>query len=159
MGAIVNMIGKAIDFLAAHFEEWGADPAHFCLAGHSAGGHLAACHRTHPAVSLVLCFSGLYDLEPIRLCYLNEKLDLTPAEVAAYSPQIHIGPGAPTLLTVGGAELPELRRQTADYSSCLQTRGESVEGISAPCYDHFTILETLAQPDGAALEAVVRAFS
>ena len=159
MGAIVNMIGKAIDFLAAHFEEWGADPAHFCLAGHSAGGHLAACHRTHPAVSLVLCFSGLYDLEPIRLCYLNEKLDLTPAEVAAYSPQIHIGPGAPTLLTVGGAELPELRRQTADYSSCLQTRGESVEGISAPCHNHFTILETLAQPDGAALEAVVRAFS
>ena len=158
IGDIVNEIGQAIDFLVAHFKEWGADPTRLCLAGHSAGGHLATWYRSHPAVSLVLGISGLYDLEPIRLSYLNEKLDLTPAEVAAYSPEIHIRPGVPTLLTVGGAELPELRRQTTDYASCLRTRGELVEEISAPGYNHFTVLETLAQPDGAAIMAVVRAF-
>ncbi|MBB6142709.1 acetyl esterase/lipase [Silvibacterium bohemicum] len=159
MGAIVSEIGQAIDFLVAHFEEWGADPACLCLAGHSAGGHLAAMHRNHPAVSLVLCMSGLYDLEPIRLSYLNEKLNLTPSEVAAYSPQTYIGPGAPTLLTVGDSELPELMRQTADYSSLLRARGELVEEILAPGRNHFTITEMLAMPDGAALNAVVRAFS
>jgi acetyl esterase/lipase len=159
IGAIANEIGQAINFLAAHFEEWGADPARLCLAGHSAGGHLAAWHRTHPAVSLVLGISGLYDLEPIRLCYLNEKLDLTPAEVAAYSPDAHIGHGVPTLLTAGGDELPELRRQTGDYASWLRARGELVEEVSAPGYNHFTILKTLAKPDGSALDAVVRAFS
>ena len=159
IGAIVNEIGQAIDFLATHLEEWGADPERLCLAGHSAGGHLAAWHRTHPAVSLVLGISGLYDLEPIRLCYLNEKLDLTPADVEVYSPERHIGAGVRTLLTVGAAELPELRRQTADYASCLRARAELVEEVSAPGYNHFTILETLARPDGAALRAVVRAFS
>ncbi len=103
--------------------------------------------------------SGLYDLEPIRLSYLNEKLDLTPAEVAAYSPQIHLGPGVPTLLTVGDAELPELMRQTAYYASLLRARGELIEEISAPGRNHFTITEMLALPDGAALNAVVQAFS
>ena len=159
MGAIVSEIGQAIDFLVAHFREWGADPARLCLVGHSAGGHLAACHRAHPVVSLMLCMSGLYDLEPIRLSYVNDKLGLTPAEVAAYSPQTRIGHGARTLLAVGGSELPEIVRQTADYASSLRAGGELVEEISAPGRNHFTITETLALPDGAALDAVVRAFS
>jgi acetyl esterase/lipase len=159
IGAIVSEVGQAIDFLVAHFVEWGADTARLCLVGHSAGGHLAASHRSHPAVSLVLCMSGFYDLEPIRLCYVNDKLDLTPAEVADYSPQMHIGPGVPTLLTVGGAELPEVRRQTGDYASSLRASGERVEEISAPGCNHFTITELLASSDGAALKAVVRAFS
>jgi acetyl esterase/lipase len=159
VGAIVAEIGRAIDFLAAHFAEWGADPARLCLAGHSAGGHLAAWYRAHPSVSLVLGISGLYDLEPIRLSYLNDKLDLTPAEVATYSPEIHIGRGARTVLTAGGAELSELRRQTSSYACCLRARRELVEEISAPGYNHFTVLDMVALPDGAALKAVIRAFS
>ncbi len=30
--------------------------------------------------------SGLYDLEPIRLCYLNKVVRLTESDVASYSP-------------------------------------------------------------------------
>ena len=159
MGEIVDEIGQAVDFLASCLPDWGADRRRLCLAGHSAGGHLAACHRNHPAVSLVLGISGLYDLEPIRLCYLNDKLDLTPDEVAAHSPERHITPGAKTLLTVGAIELPELIRQTTDYAALLRRHGEAAEEIPAPGRDHFDVLETIAVPDGAALEAVAVAFS
>jgi len=62
-------------------------------------------------------------------------------------------------VTVGSAELPELKRQTADYASSLRASGELVEEISAPGRNHFTITELVAQPDGAALDAVIRAFS
>jgi arylformamidase len=159
MGEIVDEIGQAIDFLASCLADWGADPRRLCLSGHSAGGHLAACHRSHPAVSLVLGISGLYDLEPIRLCYLNDKLDLTPAEVAALSPELHIAPGARTLLTVGAIELPELIRQSTGYAGRLRAGGEAVGEIPAPGHDHLTVLETIALPDGPALEAVAVAFS
>jgi arylformamidase len=159
MGQIVDEIGQAVDFLASCLPDWGADPRRLCLAGHSAGGHLAVCHRAHPAVSLVLGISGLYDLEPIRLCYLNDKLDLTPDEVAERSPARHIGPGARTLLTVGAIELPELIRQTVDYAALQRAAGQDPKEIAAPGHDHFTVLETIAMPDGAALEAVAEAFS
>ncbi|HEV2678197.1 MAG TPA: alpha/beta hydrolase [Aliidongia sp.] len=159
IGAIVDEIGQAVDFLASHFAGWGADPRRLCLSGHSAGGHLAASHRAHPAVALVLGISGLYDLEPISLCYLNDKLDLIPEEVTLHSPERHVGPGVRTLLTVGAIELPELIRQTGSYAGLLRDGGETVEEIAAPNHDHFTVLETIAVPDGPALEAVALAFS
>jgi acetyl esterase/lipase len=159
MGEIVDEIGMAVDFLASCMADWGADPRRLCLSGHSAGGHLAAAHRTHPAVALVLGISGLYDLEPISLCYLNDKLDLSAEEVAAYSPERHIGPGAKTLLTVGANELAELVRHTTDYAAHLAAAGQQVVEIPAPGRDHFDVLEEIAYPDGAAIEAVAQAFS
>lgn len=159
MGEIVDEIGMAVDFLASCMADWGADPRRLCLSGHSAGGHLAAAHRAHPAVSLVLGISGLYDLEPISLCYLNDKLDLSADEIAAHSPERHIGPGAKTLLTVGAIELPELVRHTVDYAAHLRAASETVIEIPAPGRDHFDVLEEIAFPDGVALEAVVTAFS
>ena len=58
-----------------------AMPQRLYLAGHSAGGHLAAMAlatewRTfglpEDVIKGVCAISGVFDLEPIRLCYLNE---------------------------------------------------------------------------------------
>ncbi|HVJ53302.1 MAG TPA: alpha/beta hydrolase [Aliidongia sp.] len=159
MTEIVGEIGHALDFLAAKLPSLGAARGPLCLAGHSAGGHLAASHRGHRAVSAVLGISGLYELEPISLNYLNDKLRLDAAEVAAFSPIRHIRTGARLLLTVGGIELPELIRQTEDYAAAARAAGEAVTLIPAPGHDHFTVLENLARPDGPALEALTRLFS
>ena len=46
-----------------------------------------------------------------------------------------------------------------DQSTGHKEFRELVEEIAAPGYNHFTILDTVAMAGGAALEAVVRAFS
>lgn len=154
MTRIVGQIGRLLDHLAGR-PELGAGP--MILSGHSAGGQLAAIHRAHPAVGRVLAISGLHDLEPISLGALNDKLRLTPAEIAAFSPQRQIGPGAPTVIAAGAEELPELVRQSDDYAAACRKAAQRVELVHVAGRDHFSVLDDLADPKGeqiAALETV-----
>ncbi|MDK8871359.1 alpha/beta hydrolase [Paracoccus sp. SSJ] len=149
MTQIVAEIGHLLDHLAPRLAG-----RRLCLAGHSAGGHLAAMHRGHPAVGSVLAISGLFDLEPIGLGQLNDKLQLTEAEIAACSPQRIIAPGAPTLVAVGAGELPELIRQSDDYAEACRQAGERAVLLHVPGCDHFQVLDDLAEPAGAQLTAL-----
>ena len=147
---IVDEIGRAIGWLAARAGEHGGDPARIFVAGHSAGGHLAATTIGRRDVAGVLAISGLFDLEPIRLCYLDEKLRLTEAQVEGRSPIRNIpGTRAPAVVTAGAAELPELVRQSRDYAQALGLAPLLLDGR-----DHFTVLDELARPEGALCEAL-----
>jgi len=149
MTQIVAEIGRLLDHLAAELAG-----RRLCLAGHSAGGHLAAMHRGHPAVASVLAISGLFDLLPISLGQLNDKLQLTAAEIAALSPMRNIGRGAPMLVSVGAEELPELVRQSDDYAAACRRAGEPAALLHVPGCDHFRVLDDLADPEGAQLAAL-----
>ena len=144
LDGIVAEIHAALTFLAKSH-------AAIYVAGWSAGGHLTAMSMPHPAVKAGVAVSGIYDLEPIRLCYLNEKLRLDEAEARRNSPLLLPGFDKPLTVTYGGAELPELRRQSEEYAKVLK-RGKLVPLAGL---DHFTILEELASPAGA-LTGMVR---
>ena len=102
-----------------------------------------------------IAISGIYDLEPIRLNYLNEKLGLDPAEAARNSPILHLPSRAASLVvTVGLGELPELIRQSEEYAAAWKKRGLAGRYLPVAKHDHFSILEELARPDGAILEAL-----
>jgi arylformamidase len=148
MTGIVTEIGRLLDHLKADRDGLGIAGRPLCLSGHSAGGHLTAVHRTHTAVSKALAISALVDLEPISLCWLNDKLTLTHAEIDDYSPLRHIGKGAPMMIAVGSHELPELVRHSTEYALACETAGERVGLLHLPGCDHFSILEDLARPDG-----------
>jgi arylformamidase len=153
---IVGEVRRAVDWLAAHAAEHGGDPTRIYLSGHSAGGHLTAMAMERSGVAGALALSGLYDLEPIRLNYLNEKLGLDEASARRHSPILHLPVAMPPLLVaVGAAELPELVRQSSEYASALTARGFPVEYRAMAGHDHFTILDELARPEGALCRALL----
>jgi arylformamidase len=78
-------VRRSVRWLAEHLGEYGADPNRLYVSGHSAGGHLTAMTMPLAEVCGGIAISGIYDLEPIRLNYLNEKLGLD-AEVERNSP-------------------------------------------------------------------------
>jgi hypothetical protein len=83
---IVAEVRCSVKWLAAHLDEYGADPNRLYVAGHSAGGHLTAMAMPLAEVRGGIAISGLFDLEPIRLNYLNEKLGLDTAEAERNRP-------------------------------------------------------------------------
>ena len=125
------------------------------VSGHSAGGHLTAIALEVPGVHGGIAISGLFDLEPIQLGSLNAAMRMTAQEARLNSPA-HRQPGhAPCIVAVGGAELPELVRQSRDYETFLRTKGCDVRELVIPGEDHFSILEQLAQPHGVLANAAV----
>jgi arylformamidase len=154
MTQIVGEIGSLLDHVAANRDRLALGPGPVCLAGHSAGGHLSAVHRSHPLIAYAMSISPLVDLEPISLSWLNGKLNLTPHEIDAYSPLRHLSKGAPMTVAVGAAELPELVRHASEYATAAQKAGETVRYVPIDHCNHFSILEDLAQPSGILMTAL-----
>lgn len=157
MTEIVGEIGALLAALAADRDGLGTRGP-VCLAGHSAGGQLSAHFRAHQALVHAMPISALVDLEPIALSWLNDKLQLTPHEIEAFSPMRHIGRGVPMTVSVGTAELPELIRHSEEYAAACRQAGEQVRFVPLDGCNHFTILEDLARPDGVQMRALAEAM-
>ncbi|GGH13565.1 esterase [Alsobacter metallidurans] len=152
VSTIVDQMREACAFVWRRFER----PV--VVAGHSAGGHLAACMLAtnwgaiDPALPAGLvpsayALSGLFDLEPLVGTSVNTALGLDAAEARRLSPLFWEAPRGRTLdAVVGGAESAEYLRQSRTIADAwgkagVQTRYEAVEGAN-----HFTVIAPLADP-------------
>jgi arylformamidase len=146
---IVAETHRGIDFLVEQLPALGGDPLRIVVSGWSAGGHLTSMALSHPHVKAGMAISGIYDLEPIRHSYLNVKLKLDEATSRRNSPMMQAG-GAmkPLSLVVGSAELPLLRKQTADFAGHRAKYGLPVTYEEIPGANHFTIMNELISPTG-----------
>ena len=142
LDGIVAEVRTALDFVSKKYRT-------IVLSGWSAGGHLTAMGMGHPAVQAGLAISGIYDLEPMRLSYINDKLRLDEAEQKRNSPMLLPATGKPLVVAYGKAELPELQRQSEEYAKVAKAKA-----LGLAKHDHFTILEELASPDGALTKAL-----
>jgi acetyl esterase/lipase len=156
---IVAEIHGGIDYLAAELPALGAAPGDVVASGWSAGGHLTSMALSHPKVRAGMAISGIYDLEPVRHSYLNEKLKLDGPMSHRNSPMAQPG-GAmkPLSLVVGAAELPLLRKQTAGFASHRARYGLPVTYEEIPGANHFTIMNEMLSPSGRVTTLIRQLF-
>ncbi|MHB2169742.1 alpha/beta hydrolase [Alsobacter sp. R-9] len=155
IGTIVDEIRQACAFAWRRFEK------PLTVAGHSAGGHLAACMLATdwPAlapdlpphlVRAAYALSGLFDLAPLVHTGMNATFGLTPEEAVRLSPVTWTPPRGLVLdAVVGGTESAEYLRQSREIAERwgaggVRTRYEAVEGEN-----HFTVIAPLADPGSA----------
>ncbi len=156
LAGIASEVRAAIAWLAGHVGGMGGDPARIYVSGWSAGGHLTALCLDEPQVRGGLAISGIFDLEPMRLSYLNDKLMLDAHDVRSLSPLCNLPQRSPPLIVAcGDAELPEMQRQSEEYAQARKRAGLPGQLVKLPGHNHFTILEELARPDGT-LTTLVR---
>jgi arylformamidase len=155
---IVTEIHAGIDFLDAQLSALGGVGG-IVVSGWSAGGHLTAMALSHAKVRGGVGISGIYDLEPIRHSYLNAKLGLDEEASRRNSPMMQVG-GAmkPLSLVVGSAELPLLRRQTADFACHRAKQGLPVTYEEIPGADHFSIMNEMLSPSGRVTTLIRQLF-
>jgi arylformamidase len=145
---IVAEIHAGIDYLAGRLPELGADAKRLVASGWSAGGHLTAMAMRNQHIKGGVAISGIYDLEPIRLSYLNVKLGLDEPMSKRNSPMLLTHAVKPMALVVGDAELPLLRKQTAEFAGYRANHGLPVIYEEIPGANHFTIMDQMASPTG-----------
>ena len=154
MAELVRQCRAAVAWTYNNAEQHGGDPQKLYIAGHSAGGHVTAMMYAtdwdqwgvpKSAIKGGMAISGLYDLEPIRLNYMNPTLGFTEQTVAEYSP-IHLSPTltAPLVFAVGGAETPEFLRHNKLLLGPWGDKGLHCKEVVVPGLNHFTVLENFS---------------
>ena len=143
---IVAQAQRSVAWLRANAKEHGADPARIVVAGHSAGGHLAAMCAVDASVAGVATLSGLHDLRPLRHAFMQDWLQLDEPRAAALSPVL-LAPAARTtvLARAGSRESDQFQQQGRDLVDAWRALGS--DGWYADSEDnHFSILERLVDP-------------
>jgi arylformamidase len=162
---MVEQVRRAVGFVYKNAKTFGGDPNRLYLTSHSSGSHIGGCVVTHdwrkdnlPADILkgATLGSGMYDLKPVRLSKRSKYVKFTDEMEQALSAQRHIDKLAtPLILAHGTYETPEFQRQTRDFHAAVKAAGKPVELLVGEGYNHFEMLETLANPYGLLGRAVL----
>ncbi len=155
-------VGEIVDQVRAAFA-WVIErlaPERIVVAGHSAGGQLAAMlaldqadRGTGPIAGLI-GISGVFDLRPLLRTSINSDLTLSAGEAEAASPLLRLGallpsaPLMPLLAVVGGDETRGFKQWTADLAAGWQAHGAPATLVELAGQSHFTILDALAEHEG-----------
>jgi arylformamidase len=163
---MVEQVRRAVGWVYRNAEKFGGDRNRLHLISHSSGSHLAGCTVTHDWAQDALprdilkgatLSSGMYDLKPVRLSKRSKYVQFTDVMEEELSAMRHLDRlHTPLVVTYGTYETPEFQRQTRDFAAAVKAAGKPIELLVGEGYNHFEMLETLANPYGLLGRAVLR---
>jgi arylformamidase len=168
MDEIVRECRSAIAWIWRNAKEVSGDAAKIYVSGHSSGGHLSAMIAStdwpvfepglpEKLVKGICTISGLFDLEPIRLCFLNDVLRLNKESADRNSPIYNLpNQSTPLIIAVGDLETDEYRRQSKEFAKRWQDKGFTVERVRMPGLHHYSVVDQLVRPNSPLQTAVLR---
>lgn len=167
MDELIASCQQAIVWLYRNIAQYNGDPGKIYISGHSAGGHLVAMllATDWPALAADLpsdpikggcAISGLFNLIPIQLSYVNDDVRMDEAIARRNSP-VFLPPTSKSslIVAVGGAESEEYLAQSQDLAATWSPH-MPITHLVVPETNHFTILEHLVNPD-ATLRRIILA--
>ena len=163
---MADQVRRAVAWVYRNARRFGGDPRRLYVSGHSSGAHLAGVVLTtdwsqdfdlpSDTVKGGLCCSGMFDLRPVRLSARNRYVAFTDEMEQALSPQRHLDRlTAPVIVAHGTLETPEFQRQSRDFAAAVRAAGKPATLLVGEGYNHFEIIETLANPYGLLGRAVL----
>jgi arylformamidase len=148
-----------IAWIYKNAKSFGGDPDRIYMSGHSSGGHLGGVVMVtdwekdyalpKDVVKGAVLVSGMYDLKPVRLSARSSYVKFTDDMEHAMSSQRHLDKlNRPVIIAHGTLETPEFQRQSRDFAAAVKKAGKPVELLVGEGYNHFELVETLANPYG-----------
>ena len=151
-------VGDIVEEVRAACRELARFERDLVVAGHSAGGHLAACMLAtnwravdealpDGFVRAAYAISGLFELKPLVGTSINRALGLDEAEADLLSPLLWSPPTGRTLdAVVGGDESAEYHRQSRGIVERWGAAGVATRFEAVPGANHFTVIGSLTDP-------------
>lgn len=153
-----SQVRRALGWVCRNAASFGGDPERIYVSAHSSGSHLAGVVLTRgwqeeglppDAFKGAVLLSGMYDLAPVRLSKRSGYVRFTDEMVHKLSGQRFLdGLHTPLVLAYGTCETPEFQRQSRDFADAVRAAGKPASLIVGTGYNHFELLETLANPYG-----------
>ena len=166
LAPMAEQVRRAVAWVYRNAQSFGGDPSRLYVSGHSSGGHLAGVvlvtdwqkefDLPSDTVKGGLCCSGMFDLKAVRLSARSSYVKFTDEIEQALSSQRHLDKlNCPVIVAYGTFETPEFQRQSRDFAATVKAAGKPVQLFVAKGYNHFELIETLANPYGLLGRAVL----